>query len=74
MATGCGLGYLLLVASVRQALGCPKCSQGEEAAGHNVLDRLLEILAEARDAVDMQTLDNLTLEVDALVTHAVRQA
>ena len=39
-----------------------------------VLDRLLEILAEARDAVDMQTLDNLTLEVDTLVTHAIRQA
>ncbi|MET0866686.1 MAG: TAXI family TRAP transporter solute-binding subunit, partial [Pseudorhodoplanes sp.] len=40
----------------------------------NILDRLLEILGEARDAQDVETLDRLTLEIDGLVTHAIRQA
>ncbi len=40
----------------------------------NILDRLLEILGDARDAQDVETLDKLTLEVDGLVTHAIRQA
>ena len=40
----------------------------------NVLDRLLEILGEAREAADIDTLDKLTVEIDGLVTHAIRQA
>ena len=40
----------------------------------NVLDRLLEILGEARKAADIDTLDKLTIEIDGLVTHAIRQA
>ena len=40
----------------------------------NVLDRLLEILGEAREAADVDTLDRLTVEIDGLVTHAIRQA
>jgi TRAP-type uncharacterized transport system substrate-binding protein len=40
----------------------------------NVLDRLLEILGEAREAADVDTLDKLTVEIDGLVTHAIRQA
>lgn len=40
----------------------------------NILDRLLEILGEARDANEVETLDRLTIEVDGLVTHAIRQA
>ena len=40
----------------------------------NILDRLLEILSEARQAADPDQLNELTLEVDGLVTHAVRQA
>ncbi len=40
----------------------------------NILDRLLEILGEAREAQDVKTLEQLTLEIDGLVTHAIRQA
>lgn len=40
----------------------------------NILDRLIEILGEAREARDIATLDRLTLEVDSLVIHAIRQA
>lgn len=39
-----------------------------------ILDRLVEILDEVREARDLQKLDKLTLEVDGLVTHAIRQA
>ncbi len=39
-----------------------------------VLDRLTCILTEARAATDLPTLDALALEVDGLVTHAVRYA
>jgi hypothetical protein len=40
----------------------------------SILDRLLEILNEARRADTVLRLDELTVEIDALVTHAVRQA
>jgi hypothetical protein len=40
----------------------------------SILDRLLEILSEARRAVTVSRLDELTVEIDGLVTHAVRQA
>lgn len=40
----------------------------------NILDRLIEILGEAREAKDVAALDKLTLEVDGLVIHAIRQA
>ena len=40
----------------------------------SILDRLLETLSEAREAKDEKRLDELTREVDGLVTHAVRQA
>jgi hypothetical protein len=39
-----------------------------------VLDRILCILSEARAATSTATLDDLALEVDGLVTHAVRHA
>ena len=40
----------------------------------SILDRLLEISTEARDAKDTMRLDELAREVDGLITHAVRQA
>jgi hypothetical protein len=40
----------------------------------SILDRLLEILSEARAANTVKRLDELTIEVDGLVTHAIRQA
>ena len=40
----------------------------------HILDRLLELLSEARIATNEARLGELTMEVDALVTHAVRQA
>ena len=40
----------------------------------SILDRLLEILSEARRADTVSRLDELTVEIDGLVTHAVRQA
>jgi hypothetical protein len=39
-----------------------------------VLDRLLDILTEARSVTEVADLDRLSLEVDNLVTHAVRYA
>jgi len=40
----------------------------------SILDRLLAILGEARQAETVHGLDDLTAEVDGLVTHAIRQA
>lgn len=39
-----------------------------------VLDRLIDILGEARAATNAADLDNLSLEIDGLVVHAVRYA
>ena len=38
----------------------------------HVLDRLLCVLSEARSAKSLQDLDDLSIEIDGLVTHAVR--
>jgi TRAP-type uncharacterized transport system substrate-binding protein len=39
----------------------------------NILDRLLAILEEARNATSIEMLDQLAIELDGLVTHAIRQ-
>jgi predicted nucleotidyltransferase len=39
-----------------------------------IMDRLMEVLGEAREATSVTRLDELAVEVDGLVTHAVRYA
>jgi TRAP-type uncharacterized transport system substrate-binding protein len=39
-----------------------------------ILDRLMEILGQARDGTSVTGLDELAMEIDGLVTHAVRYA